>query len=182
MDPEIPQQSHAPGGIDFDPQGSDGTAEIIYLLDQLEEMVGISKRFPFSNRVMVEEDLFLDLVEQLRIAIPNEVKQAQRVVRDRELIISESQLEAARIVDAARSRAEYLISEHGVLNEARQRSEELLQQAEERKKRELGEIDVYAMEQFNIVEQSIQDSLDIVERAMQDTLSQLQRARNSVGR
>ena len=150
--------------LDLQPHPNDGTAEILYLLDQLEEMVGISKRVPFSNRVMVEEDQFLDLVEQLRIAIPNEVKQAQRVVKDRERIIAESQMEASRIVETARSWAEYLISEHGVLNEARQRSEELLEQAEDRKC-ELGQIDVYAMEQFNRIEQAVQDTLEIIENS-----------------
>ncbi len=177
MDPHRPGDS-----FDVEPHPDDGTAEILYVLDQLEDMVGISKRVPFSNKVMVEEEHFLDLVEQLRIAIPNEVKQAQRVVRDRERIIAEAQMEAARIVEAARSRAEYLISENGVLNEARQRSEEILEQAEERKKRELGEIDVYAIEQFNHVAQAIQDGLDIIERSLHQTLAELDRARNSVGR
>jgi hypothetical protein len=182
MDPEHQHHGHPAGPLDLEPHPNDGTAEILYLLDQLEEMVGISKRVPFSNRVMVEEDEFLDLVEQLRIAIPNEVKQAQRVVKDRERIIAESQMEASRIVETARSRAEYLISEHGILNEARQRSEELLEQAEERKKRELGQIDVYAMEQFNRIEQTVQDTLEIIENSMRDMLAELHRARNSVGR
>ena len=88
------------------------------MLDQLEEMVGVSKRVPFSHRVMVEEDEFAELVEQLRLAIPSEVKQAQRVVRDRERIIAEAQQEAAHIIEAARSRAEYLVSNEGILNEA----------------------------------------------------------------
>ena len=182
MDAERQHHAHQPNAIDLEPHPSDGTAEILYLLDQLEEMVGISKRMPFSNRVMVEEDQFLDLVEQLRIAIPNEVKQAQRVVKDRERIIAESQMEASRIVETARSRAEYLISEHGVLNEARQRGEELLEQAEERKKRELGQIDIYAMEQFNRVEQAVQDTLEIIENSIQQTLTELHHARDSVGR
>jgi F0F1-type ATP synthase membrane subunit b/b' len=182
MDPEHLHPGHLPGSLDFDPHPNDGTVEILYLLDQLEQMVGISKRVPFSNRVMVEEDQFLDLVEQLRIAIPNEVRQAQRVVKDRERIIAEAQMEASRIVETARSRAEYLISEHGVLNEARQRGEELLEQAEERKKRELGQIDIYAMEQFNRIEQAVQDTLAIIENSMQETLDELHRARNSVGR
>lgn len=60
--------------------------------------------------------------------------------------------------------------------------EELLEQAEDRKKRELGQIDVYAMEQFNRIEQAVQDTLAIIENALQDTLAELQRARNSVGR
>lgn len=161
---------------------SDGSVEIIYLLDQLEEMVGVSKRVPFSTKVMVEEDQFLDLVEQLRIAIPNEVRQAQRVVRDRERIISEAQQEAARIVDASRSRAEYLVSENGVYKEALQRSEDVLIQLEERRKREMGEIDVYAMEQFNRVEEALRRSLTIMEQAVDDTAEQLQEARNTIGR
>jgi hypothetical protein len=179
---EQSRPSHPQDPLDLEPHPNDGTAEILYLLDQLEEMVGISKRVPFSNRVMVEEDQFLDLVDQLRIAIPNEVKQAQRVVRDRERIISEAQIEAARIVEAARSRAEYLISSNGILNEARLRSEELLQQVEERKKRELGQIDVYAMEQFNRVELALQDSLAIMENAIRETIEELNNARDSVGR
>jgi F0F1-type ATP synthase membrane subunit b/b' len=182
MSMEHPRQPKPVESFDVEPHPEEGTAEILYVLDQLEDMVGISKRVPFSNKVMVEEEHFLDLVEQLRIAIPNEVRQAQRVVRDRERIIAEAQQEAARIIEASRSRAEYLISEHGVLNEARQRAEQLLEQAEERKKRELGQIDVYAMEQFNNASQAIQDGLNIIERALHQTLSEIDQARDSVGR
>jgi F0F1-type ATP synthase membrane subunit b/b' len=162
-------------------RASEGTVEILYLLDRLEEMVGISKRVPFSHRVMVEEDDFVELVEQLRLAIPSEVRQAQRVVRDREKIIAEAQQEASHIIDAARSRAEYLVSSEGVLNEAKQRSEEILRAAEERRKREKGEIDVYAMQQFNRIEQALREGLELIDNAVQDTVNELQRARDSIG-
>jgi F0F1-type ATP synthase membrane subunit b/b' len=172
-------QSNAPGEPDH--RASEGTVEILYLLDQLEDMVGISKRVPFSHRVMVEEDEFVELVEQLRLAIPSEVRQAQRVVRDREKIIAEAQQEAAHIIEGARSRAEYLVSNEGVFNEAKQRSEEILRLAEERRKREMGEIDVYAMEQFNRIEQSLREGLELIDNAVQDTVTHLQRARDSIG-
>ena len=162
-------------------RASEGTVEILYLLDQLEDMVGISKRVPFSHRVMVEEDDFVELVEQLRLAIPSEVRQAQRVVRDREKIIAEAQQEAAHIIESARSRAEYLVSNEGVFNEAKQRSEEILRLAEENRKRAMGEIDVYAMEQFNLIEQALREGLDHVQDAVQDTIAHLQRARDSIG-
>ena len=178
---DSPRQAKPAENFDVEPHPEEGTAEILYVLDQLEDMVGESKRVPFSNKVMVEEEFFLDLVEQLRIAIPNEVRQAQRVVRDRERIIAEAQLEASRIVEAARSRAEYLISEHGILNEARQRAEQLLEQAEERRVRQLGEIDVYAMEQFNRIEQALREGLELIDNAVQDTVTHLQRARDSIG-
>ncbi len=183
MDPDArPPQRQVP--IDeFSRQPSDdGTAEILYLLDQLEELVGTSKRVPFSTKIMVEEDLFLDLVEQLRIAIPNEVKQAQRVVRDRERIIAEAQQEAGRIVDTARSRAEHLISQDSITNEARVRAEDLLEQIEEKRKRDKGEIEVYALEQFSIVEQSLRDIAEMLDRSLEEVTSDLNRARDSIGR
>jgi len=164
-----------------DRRASEGTVELLYLLDQLEDMVGISKRVPFSHRVMVEEDEFVELVEQLRLAIPSEVRQAQRVVREREQIIEEAQQEAAHIIESARSRAEYLISNEGVFNEAKQRSEEILRLAEERRKRDTGEIEVYAMEQFNHIEQALREGLELIDNAVQETVAHLEKARNSIG-
>ncbi|MDP8909444.1 MAG: ATPase, partial [Chloroflexota bacterium] len=106
-----------------------GTADILYLVDRLEELVGMGKRVPLSNRVMVEEEEFLSLVDQLRVAVPNEIKQAQRVIKERERIIGEAQDEARAIVKAAQDRAELLLSQHGVLAEARVRGEEILRRA-----------------------------------------------------
>lgn len=169
------------GTVENDPRGNEGTVEILYLLDRLEEMVSISKRVPFSHRIMVEEDEFTELVEQLRLAIPTEVRQAQRVVRDRERIIAEAQQEAAQIIEAARSRAEYLVSKEGILNEAKQRSEEILRAAEEKRRRDMGEIDVYAMQQFNRIEQALREGLELIDNAVQETVAELERARNSIG-
>ena len=159
----------------------DGTVDILYLVDRLEELVGIGKRVPFSGRVMVEEEQFLTLVDQLRIAVPNEIKQAQRVIREREHIIAEAQEEAARILDAARKRAEYYVSQEGILNEARQQAEEILRTADEKRKRALGEIDVYAVDQFNKVEDALREGMALIDRAVRETAESLNQARDAVG-
>src|SRR3954466_10254090 len=115
---------------DGDEPGDDGTVDILYLVDRLEELVGIGKRVPFSGRVMVEEEEFLALVDQLRIAVPNEIKQAQRVIRERQTIIEEAHNEAVRISDSARKSAEYFVSQEGVLSAARLKGEQILKSAE----------------------------------------------------
>ena len=166
---------------DGDPN-EDGTVDILYLVDRLEELVGVGKRVPFSGRVMVEEEQFLALVDQLRIAVPNEIKQAQRVIREREHIIAEAQDEASRILDAARKRAEYFVSQEGILNEARQQAEAILLQAEEKRKRALGEIDVYAIDQFNQVEDALREGLAIIDKAVRETVASLNDARDNVGK
>ena len=159
----------------------DGTVDILYLIESLEELVGTGKRVPFSHRVMVEEEEFLTLVDQLRVAIPNEIKQAQRVIKERERIIGAAQEEAANIVRGARDRASYLASQEGVLNEAKQQGERVLREAEEGRKRAMGEVDVYALKQLEKVEDAMREGLEIIEAAFRDTIATIDRAKSQVG-
>jgi hypothetical protein len=162
--------------------GDDDAGEILYLVDQLEELVGVGKRVPFSGKVMVEEDIFLGLIDQLRVAVPNEIKQAQRVIRERERIIAESQEEASKILEAAKKRVAYLISKEGILNEARQQGEEILRLADDTRKRTLGEIDVFAIERFDYVERALRKSLAVMDEAVRETVTVLDQARDNVGK
>ncbi len=170
----------------------DGTVDILYLVDRLEELVGMGKRVPFSGRVMVEEEEFLALVDQLRVAVPNEIKQAQRVIKERERIIGEAQEEATKILEGARTRAAYFVSQEGVLNEARQQGEEILRLAEEARKRSIGEVDVYALKQLSQVEaamrrgmeilnEAMRESSSVMEGALRETTATLEEARSQVG-
>ena len=160
----------------------DTSVDIFYLLDRLEELVSLGKRVPFYGKVMVEENEFLALVDQLRIAVPNEVKHAQRVIRERQAIISESHDEASRILDAARKRAEYFVSQEGILNEARLKGEQILQDAHEKRNRVMGEIDAYALEQFDRVEEAMRSGLALIDESLEDTVALLREAKENVGR
>jgi hypothetical protein len=159
----------------------DKAVDIFYLLDSLEELVSIGKRFPFSGKVMVDENEFLTLVDQLRIAVPNEIKQATRVIRERQLIIEEAHAEAVRITDAARTSAEYFVSEDGVLAQVRQKGEEILMSAERTRNVTLGQIDAYALEQIEKVERAMREGLIMIEETLSDAQFELQRARENVG-
>lgn len=163
------------------PTEADGTVDILYLVDRLEELVGIGKRVPFSGRVMVEEEEFLALVDQLRITVPNEIKQAQRIIKEREAILGRAQEEATKILETARQQAEYIVSQQGVLNEARQRGEDLLRQVEAEHKRSIGQIDVYALQQFAHVEESLQQGLNIVMDALRETRETIDQAKRHIG-
>jgi hypothetical protein len=156
--------------------------DVLVLLDRLEELVGVGRRMPFSTRVMVEEEEFLGLLDQIRAAVPREIRQAQRVVEDRSEIITDAQHEAAKILDMARSQAEYIISEQGVLNEARQRGEEYLREVETERRRSMGQIDEYALQQLGRVEEAIQEGLNLVMDALREASSNLEQAKRHIGK
>jgi vacuolar-type H+-ATPase subunit H len=160
---------------------SDSAADILYLVDQLEELVSLGKRVPMSRRVMVEEEDFLALVDQLRVALPNEIKQAQRVIKERERVIGEAQDEASRIIRGARERAENMVSQNVIIAEARQRGEEILRQAEEEQQRTRGELDVFVLRQLQLVEDAVRRGMAVMEDAVEQTLETVEDAKDAVG-
>ncbi|HVB65193.1 MAG TPA: ATPase [Nitrolancea sp.] len=146
-------------------------ADIMQLVDRMEEIVTSGMRVPLSNRIMVEEEEFLSIIDQLRLSVPQEIKQARRVVQERQQILGTAQDEAAKILSVAKERAEYLMNEQGLINEAKSRSEEILRQAKDGSKRSMGEVDVYALQ-----------ILTQLEQALQQNLQQIQQAKNVIGR
>jgi hypothetical protein len=157
-----------------------GSADILYLVDRLEELVSLGKRVPFSARVMVEEDEFLALVDQLRVAVPNEIKQAQRVIKERERIIGEAQEEGHRIVVRAQDQAEILVAQTTILAEARQRSEDVLRAAEEEHQRTRGEIDVFMLQQLQLVEAAVRRGMAVIEDAVEQTIDTINEAKEAI--
>lgn len=162
------------------PANQDGAVDMLYLLDRLEELVSVGKRVPFSTRVMVEEEEFLALVDQLRVAVPNEIKQAQRVIKERERIIGEAQDEAAEIVDHAHTEADRMVSQSALLAEAKQRGEEILRRAEEEQQRTKGELDVYVLQQAQLVEDAISRALAVVQDATDESLDSILELKSQV--
>ncbi len=141
--------------------------DILRLIDRLEELVASGMRVPLSSRVMVEEEEILALIDQLRLAVPNEIKLARKVVQERHRVITEAQAEADKILAVAKERAEYLMNDQGLVNEAKARSEEILRQAKENAKRSMGELDNYALQMLTQLEHLLQQQLEQIQQAKQ---------------
>jgi vacuolar-type H+-ATPase subunit H len=142
--------------------------DIMYLVDRLEALVNSSRRVPLSSRIMLEEEDVLAIVEQMRQTIPNEIKQARRVLQDREQILKQAQSEAEKIVTMARERAEYMINNEGILNMAKERGEQVLSDAQRDAQDTRSEIEQYAVEVLGTLEQQLQLQLHQVRNGLQE--------------
>lgn len=78
--------------------------------------------------------------------------------------------------------AEYIVSEQGILNEAQQRGEDIMRHAEQERRRSMGQIDEYALQQLSQVRRSRQDGLNLVMEALQNASASLGQAKRHVGR
>ena len=103
--------------------------DILQLIDRLEELFNESKNIPLTRNVMVDEDRMLDIIDQMRIAIPEEVKKAQQLLGQRDRVLAQAQEEANRTLEIARQKADQLVAKDMVVQEAARRAEQILAQA-----------------------------------------------------
>jgi len=103
--------------------------DILHLIDRLEELFNDSKAVPLTRNVMVDEDKMLDIIDQMRIAIPEEVRKAQQMLAQRDRVMAQAQEEANRTVDIARQKADDLVHRDVIVQEAQRRGEQILNQA-----------------------------------------------------
>lgn len=140
--------------------------DIQHLLDRLEALLSDSRRI--GGKLIVDAQRSWDLIDQMRISIPEEVRQAQRVNQERDRIIAQAKEEAGRIVELARQEAAKLTQEHAIAQQAR----ELADTIEARARREAD----------NIQREADQYVLDVLLQLEQDLTRVLTQVRNGVER
>ena len=119
--------------------------DILQLIDRLEELFNDSKSIPLTRNVMVDEDRMLDIIDQMRIAIPEEVKKAQQLLGQRDRVLAQAQEEANRTLELARQKADQLSSKEVVVQESQRRGEQILAQARTDAENTRGDADDYVM-------------------------------------
>ena len=87
--------------------------------------------FPLSIRSCLDEQECLDVIAQMRMSVPDEVRQARRMLQERSRIPEQARLEAERIVAIAHEQAEEILSEHGLVRAAEENARGILEEAEE---------------------------------------------------
>jgi hypothetical protein len=118
--------------------------DLLYLLDRLDEMVASASRVPFSSRVVIDEQDYLDIVDQIRLALPEELKVSRRVIAERDQILAEAGEQAQRLVDQAQEQASDLVSQHSIARSAESRANSLIDRVEREARETRSQADDYA--------------------------------------
>jgi len=104
--------------------------DILYLVDELESRLTAGRRLPLTSNVVVDEEEFFDIINEMRSRIPEEVRQAQKIVRERDRIIAQAHEEAARIVALAEEKAKGVLGQQEIVKGAQSRADTILERAQ----------------------------------------------------
>jgi len=105
--------------------------DILYLVDRLGNYISSGQRIPLVNQVILKEGELLAILDEMRTCIPAELKQAQRIIQEKERILAQAQADATAIVSRAREEAGRTLDQDNLLQLSQERAQEMMRLATE---------------------------------------------------
>lgn len=140
--------------------------DIQQLVDRLEQLLNDSTRFPLSAYLLVNEDKIYNLIDQLRVAIPEEIKRANRVEADKDRILAQAHEEAERIRGLAKQEANELVKRDSITQSSQQRADNILERARRDADALRHDADSYVLEVLTRLEEDLLRSLAVVRNGL----------------
>ena len=137
--------------------------EIFTLLDELEEYLEGAKTVPFTNKCIADKEDILDIIKEIRLKLPDELKQAKWIKEERNRILVEAQKEAEGIVKEAENRIISMIDEHEITRKAYEQKAQIIETANEMSREISKGTKDYADNILEKVESVLQDALRTIE-------------------
>jgi len=137
--------------------------EIFTLLETLEDILEKSKTIPFTDRGIVDKEEILEIIKEIRLKLPDELKQAKWVKEERQRILVEAQKEADDIVKEAENRIISMIDEHEITRKAYEQKAEIIETANEMSREISKGTKDYADGILQGVEIALEDALKVVQ-------------------
>ena len=141
--------------------------DIQFLVERLEALVVNARKFPMTSQVILEQAAVLDLIDQMRVAIPEEVKSARRIVQESDRVVQKAREEGEQIIGAAQEQAALLLQDQSIIREAEVRSDDLEQRAQTKADETMRGADQYASDVLLRLESDLVKTLSIVKKSLE---------------
>ena len=108
--------------------------DVLVLIDKLDELVQNAKSVPMTDQVRIDREEIWEIIDQMRSTIPEEIKQARWIVKERQEMLAEAKRESERLVGEAREQAARDASEQEVVKLAERQAQQMLEDARQRER------------------------------------------------
>ncbi|MGH2536064.1 MAG: hypothetical protein ACRDHL_01580, partial [Candidatus Promineifilaceae bacterium] len=132
----------------------------------LEQTFAESRRIPLTANLVVDEDRIFNIIDQMRVSIPEEVKRANRVEQEKERILAQAHEEAERIRELAKHEVGELVRRDAIMAAAQQRADNIVERARREAENMRREADDYIVEVLTKLEEDLLRSLSVVRNGM----------------
>jgi cell division septum initiation protein DivIVA len=141
--------------------------DILHLVDRLEELFNEGRPIWFTHSVSINEEKFLDIIDQMRVTIPDEIKKSQQLLNQRNRILAQAQEEANRTLQLAREKGEKAVEKDAIVQAAQARSEQIIAQARSEAETTRKDADAYVLETLTRIETEVEKYLNQIRNGIQ---------------
>jgi hypothetical protein len=142
--------------------------DIQHLVDRLEDLIDEGRHIPFSKFTMVDEERALEIIDQMRISIPEEIEKAARILAQRDRVMAQANEEAARVVQLARERGDQLVDREALVQASQNRAANIVEAARQEAEGITGDADKYVVDSLSALEQSLIKMLTVVRNGISE--------------
>ncbi len=141
--------------------------DILHLIDQLEALLNEGSHPPLvGKRVLLDEQRAWEIIDQMRVSIPEEVKKAKRINQERDRIIAQANEEGARIIELSKDEAQQLASDTEIARQAQSRATTIVERAQREADALKADADDYAVQVLGKLEEDLAKALSIVRNGL----------------
>ena len=139
----------------------------MYLVDRLENLLNDGWHLPLTARTLIDENDFLDIIDQMRIAVPEEIKKARRISQEQDQIIAQAKADAEHIITEAQEQAAFLLQDSELLKQAEQRAQGIISESQEQAIMVRRGADEYSLEVLRRLESQLESQMATVRRGLE---------------
>ncbi len=136
--------------------------DVLSLLEELERMLEEGSGVPFSKKVMIDKEQISNLVQEIKLKTPDELKQARWVKEERQRILSDAQKEANDIIKEAENKIISMIDDHEITKKAMEQRTEIIDAAESYQKELIAATKEHADKILENLETQLKENLDMI--------------------
>lgn len=136
--------------------------DIQHLVDRLEELIDEGRHVPMSKFTLIDEERALEIIDQMRISIPEEVEKANRVLGQRDRILAQANEEASRAVQLARERSDEMLDRDSTVQLAQSKAANIIEAARQEAEEITDGADQYVLDTLSSLEAQVNKLLTVI--------------------
>jgi len=138
--------------------------DILNLLEKIEDIIEEASKLPLSNKVMIDKEEVLEVINEIRLKMPDEINRASWVAKERQRILNEAQSEADELIEKVKEQQKYLVEESEITREAQEYAKQLIEDAERKANDMKIGAYTYSDEILSSLEGKIKEVIGIIEQ------------------
>ena len=151
--------------------------DIQHLVDRLEDLIDEGRHFPFSKFTLIDEERALEIIDQMRISVPEQIEKASRLINQRDRLLAQANEEATRVVQLARERSDEMTDRDSIVQTAQARAANIIEQARAEAEVIRADADSYVLQVLKELESQLLRNLTVARNGIAKIMEEREASR-----